>query len=60
MGGPTTNIIGLYERDRVQGRGERAQEVVASDSCVTANEDYTKRYFGSSVGAAATGIWQAW
>ena len=31
-----------------------------SDSRGTATEDQAKRDFGSSVGAVATGIWQAW
>ena len=36
------------------------QSVVASDSRITAAESHAKRDFGSIVGAAATGIWQAW
>ena len=30
------------------------------DSCGTAAEGNAKKYFGSRVGAAAMGIWQAW
>ena len=36
------------------------REVVATDGYVTASEDRAKRYFGSSMGAAVTGIWKAW
>ena len=33
---------------------------MSSNVCGTASEDHTKRNFGSSVGAAAKGIWKAW
>ena len=60
VGGPTANIRGMCEGDRVRGRGDVAQAVVASDGCVTAAEDHAKRYFSRIVGAVATGIWQVW
>ena len=60
VGCPTTSSRGLCKRDGVQGRGEGAGSVVASDNRGKAAEDHAKRDFGSGEGAAATGIWQAW
>ena len=60
MGGPTANIRGLCKGDRIQGRGEVAQAVMEEGGCGEKIGDHDKRYFSSSVGAAATGIWQAW
>ena len=55
-----TNIRGLRKIDGVRGRGEGAQDMVASESRGKTSEDHVKRDFGSSVGAVATGIRQAW
>ena len=60
VGSPATNIKDLCKGDGVRGWGEGARAVVASDSRITASEDHTKRYFGSSKGEVATGIWRAW
>ena len=56
VGSPVSNIRGLCKRERVQGRGEGAQAVVALESRGTEAEDHAKRDFGSSKGAAAIGI----
>ena len=60
LDGPTANIRGLWEGYGIRGREGVVREVVATDGCVTAAEDHAKRYFGSSMGAAATVIWKAW
>ena len=60
MGGTTANIRGLYKRDGIRGMGEVERTVVDTDSYGTAAEDQAKRDFGSSVGAAVTGIWKVW
>ena len=57
---PTTNIRVMCEGDGIQRRGEVARSVVATGGCRTTAEDHAKRDFESSVGAAGTGIWQAW
>ena len=60
VGVPTANNQGLCQGDGIRGRGEVSQAVVDKGGCGTINESHVKSYFGGSVGAAATGIWQAW
>ena len=55
-----TNIRAFSKIDGVQGQGDGAREIVVSDSRRTEDEDHAKRDFVISVGAAVTGIWQAW
>ena len=60
MGGSTAYIRVMYEGYGIRGRGEVLRAVDMKGGLRTTAESHVKRDFGRRVGAAATGIWQAW
>ena len=60
MCGLIAYLKGMYKGDWLRGKGKAPGAVVETGSRGETASGHVNKYFGNIIGAAMTGLWQAW